>query len=447
MDTQHLRRGIWLGLILATLGASIISAGQFAGGDGSPASPYQIASPEQWVAFSADPNLWDKHFVLIRDLDMVRVEPNAVQPVGEGGNAPFVGVLDGRGHTIAHLRIVRPDWGLIGTFGQIGGPDIRSEFVEEIEGHVRNLHLRDISVRGIGSVGGLAGELRAGTIRNCSVTGTIEGQTMVGGLVGWAHGPLEACTTAVHVRGRMNVGGLAGDASSHVSGCSSSGRVYGETRVGGLIGTWGGSVFMGGIWESSPIDDEDVLCGIVQCRSDCAVYGTKEIGGLVAAGVGIGRIEDCYALGPVTGEAQMGGLIGQLFGCCVVRCFATGPVKGTEDVGGLIGKSEPVRDANGLEDYPPCQAIIEKMPEADAEGEPRWRLIYRPAILACFCAADSLGAIHPVGLGDDDAAVTPLTAEQMRRIALFRNQGWDFGSPPSVSARSTPNPVAEFPRG
>ena len=456
MVTKHLERRVWICLALFAFCDVALAAGSFAGGDGTAGSPYQIASPEQWVALGADPNLWDQHFVLIRDLDMVAVEPNAVQPIGAVGRTPFVGVLDGQGHTISHLRIVRPDWSGIGLFGEIGQEPI--DYEEGCEGHVRNLHLRDVRIQGGGVVGGLAGGLSNGTIRNCSVSGTVTGSGTrsdgVGGLVGWADGTISDCKVAVQVRGTLAVGGLVGrgrgaivsctatvdvrgvylvgglvgdkDSDQGFSNCSSSGRVEGREGVGGLAGIWGGSMFRDGVHQVSRNPEEWELSRVVRCRSDCSVEGTDEVGGLVGLAYGMGQIEDCYALGPVTGETAIGGLVGRRMGCCVVRCFAAGAVEGREDVGGLIGKSDLVKDPNSLGAYPPCQRIIERVPGADSDGGPHWRLVYRPGVVACFWDREATGVDHAMGPGEDGDGVTALTTAQQFQAQVFRDQGWDF---------------------
>lgn len=432
MDAHHRWRMIWLILVLRTLSVPIISADEFAGGDGTASSPYQIASPEHLVALSSDPNLLDKHFVLIRDLDFVNVEPNAVHPVGHCEGKAFVGVFDGQGHAIAHLRIVRPDQPWVGLFGRIGEGLIGSP--KYAEGHVRNVRLIDIHIHGADDVGGLAGELSAGTVRNCSVTGTIAGREMVGGLVGivWTGGGIDSCTATVDVRGVSHVGGLIGDLGMvpSVSRCGSSGRVSGEDRVGGLIGLWSPHIFTGGIRESSASREQSGTARITQCRSNCSVYGTEDVGGLIGLNYGIGQIEDCYALGPVNGSARVGGLLGLRKGCCIVRCFSAGRVTGIKDVGGFIGRSEPVEDANGLGEYPSCRKVVEQVQEPNAPagraaGWTRWRLVYRPALLACFWDQEGSGATRPQGFGSDCEGVTPLVTDQVPQLATFRSQGWD----------------------
>lgn len=108
MDLRGLSRIAWLGAVFPMLSVSVVSGDRFAGGDGTAVSPYQIASAEQLVALGSDPNLLDRHFVLIRDLNTARIEPNTVRPIGDSEVEAFTGVFDGQGHVISHLRIVRP---------------------------------------------------------------------------------------------------------------------------------------------------------------------------------------------------------------------------------------------------------------------------------------------------------------------------------------------------
>ena len=49
------------------------SAAEFAGGTGEPNDPYQIATAHQLISIGDDPNLLDKHYVLVNDIDL---DPN-----------------------------------------------------------------------------------------------------------------------------------------------------------------------------------------------------------------------------------------------------------------------------------------------------------------------------------------------------------------------------------
>lgn len=426
MDLRGLSRTAWLGAVFLVLSVSVVSGDRFAGGDGTAVSPYQIASAEQLVALGSDPNLWDKHFVLIRDLDMARIDPNTVRPIGDSQVEAFKGVFDGQGHVISHLRIARPDASWVGLFGLVGRPFEGPS--SDAAGHVRNLKLNDVRIQGDGFVGGLAGALGSGSIRNCSVTGTIVGKDTVGGLVGWAEGVLESCSVTVQVHGIKRVGGLVADVGvgRTVLCCSASGRVYGERWVGGLVGLCSGTIMVCGIHDFSSASELVALTRIVQCRSDCSVRGTEAVGGLIGFADARGEIQDCYALGPVAGSSNVGGLVGLRTGCGLVRCFSAGRVTGDEETGGLIGKTEPVVDADELEAYPPCRHIIEPVQESGQDDASYWLSIYRPGVLACFWDSQASGMMRPQGAGPGCEEATALTTDQMRQSASLRDQGWDF---------------------
>jgi hypothetical protein len=413
--------------VFLVTGVAAAGTTQFAGGTGEPNAPYQIATCEQLIALGNDPNLWDKHFVLTCDLDMKGLDPNAMRPIGNGEGHPFVGVFDGRNHTISGLRIIRKGDLSVGFFGKIGGTGMITS-TDPPQGHVRNLHLRDIVVHGGNAVGGLVGEIEAGTITGCSVTGAIRGDTFVGGLVGLTWGEIKACRAIAEVYGDCDVGGLIGNADMtvRVTRCSSSGRVSGRYCVGGMIGTKGLDMFTG-MWELG--SRETMECeGVSECRSDCSVTGEDEVGGLIARVLGSGEIRDCYALGPVQGSTKVGGLVGTTFACCVVRCFSAGRVTGKEFAGGLLGVNEPVDDAEKLLGYPPCQFIVEEVPGSPSSpDEHKWRHVYRPAILCCFWDGEASRMTRGLGSGADaQGGITRATTAEMRMAATFRDFGWDF---------------------
>ncbi|MBW8040468.1 MAG: LamG domain-containing protein [Planctomycetes bacterium] len=131
------------------------------------------------------------------------------------------------------------------------------------------------------------------------------------------------------VTGYAYVGTLVGRSSgSTVSKCWSSGNVTGiesgsiNSRIGGLVGI-----------NSSG-------ASILECSSSVAVSsGAWQVGGLTGYNGHGSFVIDCYATGSVTGNAKVGGLVGDnLFGAeggYVTRCYSTGKVTGNG--GGLIG--------------------------------------------------------------------------------------------------------------
>ena len=91
----------------------------------------------------------------------------------------------------------------------------------------------------------LLGQTPSGRIDNCYSTGSVEGITDVGGLVGWiSHdGTITNCYSTGSVSGMGGVGGLVGiNDDGSVSVCYSTSDVNGVEYVGGLVGGNSGSV-------------------------------------------------------------------------------------------------------------------------------------------------------------------------------------------------------------
>ena len=70
---------------------------------------------------------------------------------------------------------------------------------------------------------------------------------------------------------------------------------------------------------------------------DCQIVGRNYVGSLV--GWNVGEISNSYSSGSVSGEIDVGGLIGGNFGGSVFSSYSEGLVEGTFSVGGLVGYS------------------------------------------------------------------------------------------------------------
>ena len=93
------------------------SQAQFAGGSGTEAEPYEVATLEQ-LQLIADTLYLDKHFIQIADIDASEtVDWNGgkgFEPIGRMGchgdgisHIPFTGSYDGNGYKIENLTINR----------------------------------------------------------------------------------------------------------------------------------------------------------------------------------------------------------------------------------------------------------------------------------------------------------------------------------------------------
>jgi hypothetical protein len=79
-------------------------------------------------------------------------------------------------------------------------------------------------------------------------------------------------------------------------------------------------------------------------HSTGSVTGNEDVGGLVGSG---GTVSNSYFIGSVSGNVNVGGLVG--WGGAVSNCYATGSVTGEEFVGGLVGLNEgPVSNSYSL---------------------------------------------------------------------------------------------------
>ena len=192
-----------------------------------------------------------KYFKQTADIDLNN-ETNWT-PIGKEYNH-FKGIFDGGGYKITKLSITSSN-GKIGLFGFVSNA----------------------------------------TIQNCNVTGEIEGNKFVGGIVGNAgkNTHILNCSFQGNVRGKLDyVGGIVGDTSSgcEVSGCFVTGKVEGLQRVGGI------------------------------------------------AGQGIGIIRNCYALADVTARTDIaGGIAGMTYNLTIENCYYGGDVLAKNYAGGIAG--------------------------------------------------------------------------------------------------------------
>ncbi len=171
-----------------------------------------------------------------RDLDL---NNQAWTPIGRSGSA-FSGTFDGNGMTIYNLNVENMESEFTGLFGMLN------------VGTVRNLNVQNASVKGLSSVGVIAGGY-TGKIENCHVTGLIrvEGNYKVGGIIGYAYATVTDSSVigdeGSYVRGTYleadlegdNVGGavgFSGEGKKTFSGIEVRINVEGTRKVGGVIG-------------------------------------------------------------------------------------------------------------------------------------------------------------------------------------------------------------------
>ena len=196
----------------------------------------------------------------------------------------FSGTFDGGNHTISNLTT---DYDCPGLF-------------DYSYGTIKNVNLKNANitdVRGLVGVGGLVGT-NYGTVKNCSVNGTINALSNGGGVVGENKGIVTDCTFS---------GALINNPGS---------------RQGGLVGL-----------NSGTINGTNTV--------DATTKGYSAVGGLVGENTGSGTISGTNTvIGTVSGNEKVGGLIGQNYATITADNKVDVQVKGNEDVSGLVGLTE-----------------------------------------------------------------------------------------------------------
>jgi hypothetical protein len=311
-------------LVLLAISFSALPAqAKYGGGTGEPNDPYLIYDANQMNAIGADSNDWDKHFILMADIDLSGFTGTSFNVIGTGWDNAFTGVFDGNGHTISNYSSNTGLFGYVtGEIKEVGliSPDVDAGSGDKVgslvgsnSGTITNCYAEGGSVSGDHGVGGLVGvnvlggtppgqPVRNGTISNCYSTGTALGDWDVGGLVGrnW-EGTISNCYATGSVIGTTNVGGLVGKNSyGTISNCYASGSVSGNSDVGGLVGT----------------------------------NGCYDPGGLHP-----GRIFNCYSTGSVTGMTNVGGLVGERVSGTVSDSFWDTQTSGQSSSDGGTGKT------------------------------------------------------------------------------------------------------------
>jgi len=203
----------------------------FAGGDGSSGSPYQITNVEKLQCVGDSAHL-DKHFQLQNDIDASGTSSwnggSGFDPIGESNyQNTFTGTFDGNGYTISGLYINRNS-DYVGLFGRVGsGPG---------DGRVEAVRVENVDIIGSRYVGGLVG-LNYGTVTTSYVSGSISGDSYVGGLIGDDRGgTVSKSYVSVTVSGDRYVGGLVGQSGGTVTGSYANGSISANFFVGGLLG-------------------------------------------------------------------------------------------------------------------------------------------------------------------------------------------------------------------
>ena len=224
---------------------------KYGGGGGTAEDPYQIWTAEQMDAIGADPNDWDKHFVLMDDIDLSSYTGTEFNLIGVI-EMPFSGVFEGNHHTISNFTFTDPTGYPVGLFGVVKGQDAG----------IQNLSMINAHVVGNKSVGIIAGVLTQTVATHCMVSGTVSGELQVGGIAGvFSHTEVTDCYSNANVSGTERVGGFVGFCfASEISNCYSTGSVAGSDLIGGLVGQYSSRMLSNCYWDIGRSNQQN-MCG------------------------------------------------------------------------------------------------------------------------------------------------------------------------------------------
>lgn len=255
----------------------------FAGGDGTQASPYLIATAKQLDNMHANGVLKDYervYFKLIDDIDM-SVITNWV-PLNNVSSYDKIVNFNGNHHTISHfapdfsdasyndkpkgmfsvlygemydVTFSKPDFttasagpiGIVAAYcGYSGNRVAKVHNVHIVQGKVKHDHTAKTSSDVSHCIGGFAGCIENAFIDSCSADCEVWSKCRyVGGFVGRDSGDegsgggrIHNCFTTGSVRGNMVVGGIVGSvlANTEISNCYSKSSISASYRMGGIVG-------------------------------------------------------------------------------------------------------------------------------------------------------------------------------------------------------------------
>lgn len=235
----------------------------------------------------------------------------------------FCGTFNGNGHTISGISC-REKGSYRGLFryvcqgGRVSGLNVEGSF---IPGGSKSY------------VGGIVGE-NSGILENCTFTGTVKGENVIGGIAGnnADNGKIISCTSSGSVTGENSTGGIAGKNSGFIQNCTNEAAVntvYEEKK--------------------SSISDIDADTGAIiesyknikEENEEKSALGHSDTGGIV--GISTGIIQGCInnaAVGYSHVGYNVGGIAGRQSGY-MLGCENNGRICGRKDVGGIVGQAEP----------------------------------------------------------------------------------------------------------
>lgn len=276
--------------------------------DELPIEEITISNAEEFLKFAENCNIdsYSRNVIvsLSEDLDLTGYPFSGI--------AIFCGTFDGNGHTISNV-----------TLDYTGSTTGLFRYITD-GATVKNLKISGVfSPKGSAmTVGGIAGS-NAGTIKNCTFTGTASGTDHIGGIAGinTETGVIDSCTAEGVVYGDHFTGGITGSNNGIIKNCINKSMV--NTQV-----------------QQNKVDLSQITLDAITGTELAATV--TDIGGI--AGISSGVIAGCKNYGDI-GYLHMGYNIGGIAGSqtgYIYDCMNSGTISGRKEIGGIVGQLEPV---------------------------------------------------------------------------------------------------------
>jgi hypothetical protein len=222
---------IWFAINLGSISA-------FSGrGKGNSEDPYQITNCTQLQEIKEGSSA---NYILMNNIDCSDTV-NWNEGAGFKPIIGFSGIFDGQDYKITALYINSPLMFNVSLFGFIDTGAV-----------VSNLGLENVDITGGENTGGLIGVNR-GTVTACYSSGSVDGSSYVGGLVGKQETKAlvdNSYSTANVISIGKSAGGLVARNYGTITNSYSIGNVNGGSYVGGLVGTGGGGTTTNSFWNT-----------------------------------------------------------------------------------------------------------------------------------------------------------------------------------------------------
>ena len=207
---------------------------------------------------------------------------NTWTPIGSNTN-PFTGTFDGQGHTVSGIYVN-------------SGNDCQGFFGATNGATITNLHTVQGYIRGKGSVGGIVGNAKSGSIKDCTNGCTIASKgNSNGGIVGYGKGVQITGSTnnGSLVAGQYQNGGIAGTVdNSTIDRCVNNVDITVADHAGGIAA-----------YNTNGTVSNCLNKGNVSTRNSFYTYTA----GIVANNCGTGSVvKNCLNLGTISGKSGTG---------------------------------------------------------------------------------------------------------------------------------------------